>query len=93
MINNLFSPFCTSSSILDVDLAVSFADKLTPDEMEDISSTAVIKIKDFANKQPPGAMLYVFNAGEHRKKTESTQTVKTKIKANKTQKLAAHRTE
>jgi hypothetical protein len=58
--------------------------------MEDISSAAVKVIQDFTNKQDPGAMLYIFNAGEHRKKTESTTTVKIRIKANKTPKLAAH---
>ena len=48
-----------------------FAEQLTPDEMGDISSAAVNKIQDFVKKQPPGAMLYVFNAGEQSASAQS----------------------
>jgi hypothetical protein len=70
--------------------SLEFAAELMPAEMEYISSAAVKKIQDFANKQDPGAMLYIFNAGEHRTKTESMQTVTIRIKDNKPPMLAAH---
>jgi hypothetical protein len=70
--------------------SLEFADPLTPAEMKNIRSAALNTIQDFVKKQPSDALLYVYNSGEHRSNTESTQNVKIKIRAGKTPKLAAH---